>query len=70
MTNRPLTRVLVHSSSSVINLINRWRRYGEQTRQKQRHSHIPPDLVVERARRSLKASGREDLQIKEPITGG
>jgi hypothetical protein len=32
--------------------------------------HIPPDLVVERARRSLKASGREDLQIEEPITGG
>jgi hypothetical protein len=33
-------------------------------------SHIPPDLVVERARRSLEASGREDLQIEEPITCG
>jgi hypothetical protein len=32
--------------------------------------HIPPDFVVERARHSPKASGREDLQIEEPITGG
>ena len=32
--------------------------------------HIPSDLVVERARRSLKASRREDLQIEEPVCGG
>jgi hypothetical protein len=32
--------------------------------------HIPSDFVVERARRSLKASRREDLQIEEPVCGG
>src|SRR5215475_10400817 len=35
-----------------------------------RKLHIPPDLGVERIRRSLRASGREDLQIEEPVYGG
>ena len=34
------------------------------------HDHIPPDLVVERVKRSLKASGGEDLQIEEPVACG
>jgi len=33
-------------------------------------AHIPPTLVVERVRGSLKASRGEDLQIEEPITCG
>jgi hypothetical protein len=36
----------------------------------ERKFHIPPDLVVERVRDSLKASRGEDLQIEEPITCG
>ncbi len=32
--------------------------------------HIPPDLVVERCSRSLKASRGEDLEIEEPILCG
>jgi hypothetical protein len=34
------------------------------------NEHIPPDFVVEHAGCSLKASGREDLQIEEPIACG
>ena len=30
--------------------------------------HIPPDLVVESFSHSLISSGREDLQIEEPVT--
>jgi hypothetical protein len=32
--------------------------------------HIPPNLVVGRCRRTLIASGREDLQVEHPVCGG
>jgi hypothetical protein len=38
MMNRLLTRVLVHSSSSVIDAINQWGGYGEHTGGTRRHS--------------------------------
>ena len=32
--------------------------------------HIPPNLVVGRCRRTLIASGSEDLQVEHPVCGG
>src|SRR5215813_3065552 len=32
--------------------------------------HIPPNLVVRRCRRTLIASGSEDLQVEHPVCGG
>src|SRR5215813_4275418 len=35
-----------------------------------RITHIPPNLVVGRCRRTLIASGSEDLEIEHPVCGG
>src|SRR5215510_15058922 len=37
--------------------------------QRTRISHIPPNLVVRRCRRTLIASGSEDLQVEHPVRG-
>ena len=33
-------------------------------------THIPPNLVVGKCRRTLIASGSEDLQVEHPVSGG
>src|SRR5215831_8046722 len=38
-----------------------------RTAQKIAKSHIPPNLVVGRCRRTLIASGSEDLQVEHPV---